>query len=178
MLKWALRTVALYAVIGLSLAAGYGHGDRLLGFVDGTADGDASRLAAARERAANGGGWNEVVVEADPGGHFVLEAAVNGTPVRFLVDTGASAVVLAPDDARRVGFQPQSLDFSQRFNTANGVVRAAPVSLREVRLGQLAVYDLPASVNEAPLGVSLLGMTFLKRLRGYEVEDDRLVLRW
>ena len=50
MLKWALRTVALYAVAGLSLAAGYGHGDRLLGFVDGTADGDASRLAAAGTR--------------------------------------------------------------------------------------------------------------------------------
>ena len=186
MFKWALRTVLLYGAVGLTLAAGYRHGDRFIALAERALESDdafgaarpARGLGDAGDDDAAGVGWNEVVVDADWSGHFLLDAAVNGTPVRFLVDTGASAVVLSPDDARRVGLDPRRLDFSQRFHTANGVVRAAPVTLREVRLGQFPVYDVPASVNEAPLGVSLLGMTFLKRLRGYEVRNDRLVLRW
>jgi aspartyl protease family protein len=57
-------------------------------------------------------------------------------------------------------------------------VRGAPVVLREIRVGQFSLLDVPASVNEAPLRVSLLGMTFLERLNGYEVSGRRLILRW
>ena len=120
----------------------------------------------------------EYVVEADPSGHYLIEAVVNGAPVTFLVDTGASDIVLTLDDARRVGLHPRTLAFTQRFATANGEVRGAPVVLREVRIGQLRRFDVAASVNEAPLGVSLLGMSFLEQLSGYEVERGRLVLRW
>jgi aspartyl protease family protein len=103
---------------------------------------------------------------------------VNGAPITFLVDTGASSSVLTMADAERLGFRPESLRFTQRFGTANGEVRGAPVVLREIRIGQFSLYDVPASVNEAPLSVSLLGMSFLRRLNGYGVEDGRLVLRW
>jgi clan AA aspartic protease (TIGR02281 family) len=120
----------------------------------------------------------EYVIDAGAGGHFLIEAVVNGAPVAFLVDTGASDIVLTMADAERLGFRPENLRFTQRFATANGEVRAAPVALREVRIGQFSVFDMPASVNEAPLRVSLLGMTFLKRLHGYSVEDGRLILRW
>jgi aspartyl protease family protein len=108
----------------------------------------------------------------------VIDAEVNGVPISFLVDTGASDVVLTQDDAETLGFQPRSLDFSQRYHTANGIVRAAPVTLRELRIGQFSLYELAAAVNEAPLGISLLGMSFLERLAGYEVDDGRLILRW
>ena len=120
----------------------------------------------------------EYVIQAGAGGHFLIEAVVNGAPVDFLVDTGASEIVLTLADAERMGLQPETLRFTQRFATANGEVRGAPVILREIRIGQFSLFDVPASVNEAPLRVSLLGMSFLKRLNGYEVDDGRLILRW
>ena len=108
----------------------------------------------------------------------MIDAVVNGVPISFLVDTGASDVVLTLDDAEALGFDPRRLDFSERYRTANGVVRAAPVSLREVRIGQFSLYDLDAAVNEAPIGISLLGMSFLREFGGYRVAGDRLYLYW
>jgi aspartyl protease family protein len=120
---------------------------------------------------------NTMVYTANERGHVVLEAAVNGAPVRMLVDTGASLVTLTPVDARAAGFNPASLAFSGRVNTANGTARMAPVTLREIRIGQLSVYDVPASVLEH-LDVSLLGMSLLRRLQGYEMRDDKLTITW
>ena len=94
----------------------------------------------------------EYVVQPRAGGHYVVEAMVNGAPVTFLVDTGASDIVLTMADAERLGFHPATLRFTQRFATANGEVRGAPVVLREIRVGQFSLFDVPASVNEAPLG--------------------------
>jgi aspartyl protease family protein len=103
---------------------------------------------------------------------------VNGVPINFMVDTGASHVVLTIPDARRIGFTANDLEFTQEFQSANGTVRAAPVKLRELRIGQFSLYGLEASVNGGPLPISLLGMSFLQRLRSYEVADGRLILRW
>jgi clan AA aspartic protease (TIGR02281 family) len=120
----------------------------------------------------------EQVIRAGPHGHFLVEAVVNGIPIDFMVDTGASHVVLTLQDARKLGFTPAQLDFTQQFESANGTVRAAPVELRELRIGQLQVFDLEASVNGGPLPISLLGMSFLERLSSYEVARGRLILRW
>lgn len=147
--------------------------------------GDRSWLAAAGAPAARPtagraatDGWNRIDIRAGPGGHFLLEAQVDGVPVRFVVDSGASGIVLSPEDGARLGYSRAGLRYSQRFQTANGVVRAAPVTLRELRVGQLALHRLEASVNEAPIGVSLLGMSFLNRLEAWEARGDRLVLYW
>ena len=137
---------------------------------------DGDQDGAAPEEATDG--LLEMVIRAGPHGHFVVAAEVDGTPLTFLIDTGASDIVLSQADARRLGLEPRTLDYSRSYQTANGVVRAAPVRLRELRLGQLQLYDLDASVNEGPLPVSLLGMSFLGRLQGYEVMDGRLILRW
>jgi len=120
----------------------------------------------------------ELVLRAGAHGQFMVDAEVNGETVKFLVDTGASKVVLTPEDARRVGYASSELEFTERFQTANGEVSAAPVELRSVRIGSLEIYDVEASVNGGPLGISLLGMTFLSRLQSYEIEDDKLVLAW
>jgi clan AA aspartic protease (TIGR02281 family) len=120
----------------------------------------------------------EQIIDAGPQGHFMVDAVVNGEPVAFMVDTGASHVVLTLQDARKLGFSASGLDFTHQFQSANGVVRAAPVELREFRVGQLQLYDLEAFVNGGPLPISLLGMSFLERLRSYEVARGRLVLRW
>jgi len=121
------------------------------------------------------GGALEIAAGAH--GHFVLEAEIDGTPVRFLVDTGASDVVLSPRDAERLGFKLQSLSFTKSYRTANGTVRGAPVRLGSVRVGPIVLDDVRASVNGAEMQRSLLGMSFLSRLGGYEVRGDRLILR-
>ncbi len=123
-------------------------------------------------------GDRELIIQASQGGHFLVEADLNGTSVLFLIDTGARALVLTPADAARVGIHVSDRDFTQRVRTANGVVRAAPMRLDSLRIGQLWVTDLEAWVNEAPMGISLLGMTFLQRLGSYEVRDGTLYLRW
>lgn len=145
----------------------------------------AERLAAARpatsppgETAAPAPGWNRISVPAAGNGHFYLEAQVDGVPVTFMVDSGATAVVLSPADARRIGLHPDRLRFTLAFRTANGIGRAAPVVLRELRIGQLALWHLEAVVNEASLPVSLLGASFLGRLAAWSVAGGKLHLHW
>lgn len=173
MLTWAYRYLAVAVVSGLGFAV-----------LKDAEPWQPEQVPAGRERQAAVEPEDadlaplEMVIPAGPHGHFVIEAVVNGTPLDFVVDTGASDVMLSPDDAERLGFRDTELRFTRRYQTANGEVAAAPVRLRELRIGQFRVYDLPASVNAAPLRVSLLGMTFLRELRGYEVENDRLILRW
>jgi len=136
----------------------------------------ATPEAAARvaETAAAG---NTLVYPANEQGHVILDAAVNGASVRFLVDTGASLVTLTPADARTAGIGPSELVFNHRVSTANGSARMAPVTLREIRIGQLSIYDVPAAVLEN-LNISLLGMSFLGRLQGYEMRDGKLTINW
>jgi aspartyl protease family protein len=107
----------------------------------------------------------------------LLDASVNGSPVHFLVDTGATLVALTPGDAAAVGFSRSNLVFNVRTNTANGIGHAASVTLREIRLGQFSAYDVPAVVMEN-LGTSLLGQSFLTRLDSYEMRDGALTLNW
>lgn len=121
---------------------------------------------------------SELVLHAGAHGHFMVDASVNGETLRFLVDTGASSIYLTPEDAARIGWPAQRLTFSERYDTAAGEVRAAPVTLRSLRIGQLELYDLPASVGEQSAGISLLGMSFLQRLESYQVRGDTLILAW
>lgn len=119
----------------------------------------------------------ELLFHSDESGHFHIEAEVNGAPVKFLVDTGASDVVLSPSDAARAGLETDTLNFSRRYETANGMVTGAPVRLRELRIGTIVRTDQPASVNGADMDESLLGMRFLNSLSGYAVNGNELTLR-
>ena len=114
--------------------------------------------------------------KASPDGHFYVEATVDGTPVLFLVDTGATMVVLSPADARRIGFDLNGLDYSSSAETANGMVQGAPVKLRNIELGGLRLTEVAADVNAADMSQSLLGMSFLSRLSGYDVRNGELTL--
>jgi aspartyl protease family protein len=123
-------------------------------------------------------GWNSIAVTRDALGQYRVQASVNGAPIEFLVDTGASHVVLAPADAARAGLRTGELRFSGRASTANGEVALAPVTLREIRIGQFGRRDVPAMVNQVPMSVSLLGMSFLSSLASWEARGDRLMLYW
>ncbi len=110
------------------------------------------------------------------GGHFLVEALVNGVPIQFMVDTGATRVALSSQDAKRLGFDVENLSYNDLTHTANGDTFAASVRLAEFKIGPIVVKDLGASVNRNLSGRSLLGMNFLKRLKGFRVEGNRLTI--
>jgi aspartyl protease family protein len=120
---------------------------------------------------------NRAVYRADALGHVMLTARINGAQVRFLVDTGASLVGLSPEDAKAAGIDPSQLTFNQSVSTANGVVRAAFTQIREIRLDQLEVDNVPAAVIEN-LKQSVLGMSFLNRLKGFDMRNGTLTMSW
>jgi aspartyl protease family protein len=107
-----------------------------------------------------------LVIKAGNGGHFEVEARVDGRRIAFMVDTGASQIALRESDAARLGLRPSARDYTIKIQTANGVGRAALVQLRMVEVGNIVVRDLPALVSpDDALGVNLLGMSFLSRVR-------------
>lgn len=109
-------------------------------------------------------------------GHFYIQAQVNGMAVRFLADTGASDIVLTPDAAKRLGFDPEQLSFDRIYQTANGMGRGASIQLAEMKIGELRLENVRASVNESPMSASLLGMSFFNRLKAYNVKNGILTL--
>jgi aspartyl protease family protein len=172
---WALRWALLCCGIVLLAVRLLDRGAALM--PDGAASARSEVQDAASGQHASAAASNTIVYAANELGHVVLDTAVNGAPVRMLVDTGASLVTLTPTDARAAGINPAGLVFSGHVQTANGTARMAPVTLREIRTGQLSIYDVPAAVLEN-LNVSLLGMSFLGRLRGYEMRDGKLTVSW
>jgi len=119
---------------------------------------------------------DRIEVPRSPDGHFYLTLLVNGAPVQFMIDTGASAVVLRPDDAARAGIDTAGLAFTGRANTANGAIRTAPVRLAKVSLGAIEDRNLRAWVNEGEMDQSLLGMSYLERWGRIEIAGQHLVL--
>ena len=109
-------------------------------------------------------------------GQFHIRAEVGGVPVSFILDTGASDVMLTPAHARRLGFDPASLAYTRRYETANGTVEGAPVTLPAVDIGLIHLAEVAASVSQAEGGSSLLGMSFLGRLSSFHIEGQKLTL--
>lgn len=110
-------------------------------------------------------------------GHYWAEAAVNGARVRFLVDTGASAVALTIADAQRLGFDTGRLAYDYKVTTASGQARAAAVKLDRVIIAGVQVAAVDALVIERGLDTSLLGMSYLGRLSSFEATKTALILR-
>ena len=111
-------------------------------------------------------------------GHFYVEARVTGQSVRFLVDTGASDIVIAPHTARSLGFDRRDLQFTRVYETANGKGRGAAVFLDTFQVGALTLRNVPASVNDAAMRESLLGMRFFNRLQGFQMQQEILTIHW
>ncbi len=110
-------------------------------------------------------------------GHFYADALVNGMRISFLIDTGASDIVLRREDAEKLGFDTANLSYFGTANTANGPVRTAYVRLDSLELGEFRDVDVTAAVTEGDMDISLLGMAYLNRFAGFEVTGDRLLLR-
>jgi len=109
-------------------------------------------------------------------GHFWVRAEVNGRPILFMIDTGASDIILTRDAARTAGIDPSSLVFASPMQTANGQARSAPVTLDRLNVGPIERHRIRAMVGGEGLDVNLLGMAFLDTLSSYRVEDQALLL--
>ena len=157
------------AIFGLVLVA-YAFRDELL------AAGLRVRSALIPAYAVADSPRSMVVGRGEDDGFYVFGDA-DGARVRFLIDTGASDIVLSPADAERAGLPIASLKFSRPGETANGVGYGAPATLKSLVVGPIRLTDVPVLVNRAPMTASLLGTQFLKRLDAFEVRGDRLFLR-
>lgn len=116
-------------------------------------------------------------IDKSADGHYWADANVEGHEVRFLVDTGASAVALTADDARHLGIDPSTLTYNYSVATANGQARAAQIKLASISVGQARVDNVDAYVLDRGLETSLLGMTYLGRLSQFQATQTKLVLQ-
>jgi len=117
-----------------------------------------------------------VKLEGDRNGHFQVDARVDGRNIGFVVDTGASKVVIRESSAAQLGIFPRPSEYTGRSSTANGVAKFAPVRLNRVDVNGITVYNVDAAVMpDNALGVNLLGMTFLSRVK-FTHDRGRLVL--
>ncbi|MEK8085584.1 retropepsin-like aspartic protease [Aquabacterium sp. A3] len=125
-----------------------------------------------------GGGAREIVLMAGTGGHYFAQGAINGRSVRFVVDTGATSVAMGAEEARRLGIKFENGTPIQ-MGTANGVVRAYRVNLRSVRIQNVEVFDVEASVVPMAMPVVLLGNSFLGRFQMNQTNETlRLTRRY
>lgn len=118
-----------------------------------------------------------LMLESGRDGHFQVEARIDGRHIDFMVDTGASLVIMRESDAAQIGIRPFPRDYTATVSTANGKIKAAPAKLERIEVGGITVYDVPALVlPDEALWKNLLGMSFLSRLKRYEVANGRMVL--
>jgi len=111
-------------------------------------------------------------------GHFYLDALVEGRKTTFLVDTGASNVILTAKDAARLGVLPPKQAYTHRFQTANGASYAAKMILKNVRIGPKDFVNVEAYVLPDELEVSLLGQSLLRQFKSVKIANETLELGW
>ncbi len=157
---FALRSALAWGAIFVAVMGGYALW------------GDIRTKMAPMQSVTQGG---QIEVPRAEDGHYYLTLTVGDKPVRFLVDTGATNVVLTRADASRLGFDPDSLMYLGEAQTANGTVRSARVTLEDVALGPVKDARLVAWVNDGEMQDSLLGMDYLG-LFHVEIARDKLIL--
>jgi aspartyl protease family protein len=170
-----MRQVIILAVILLGVGVYAAHiADRTL---KNTAPPATTALASTPEPSQPSPYRGSVVIPADLRGHFVVEARVDGRRMDFMLDTGASMVVLRSRDAAALGIHPVPRDLTVEVKTANGTTRAAPVQLGMVEISGLTLRNVAALVSpDDALNENLLGLSFLSRLRRFEFSNGRMVL--
>ena len=135
-------------------------------------------LAPAVEPAIDPGTPAGVALQAGRNGHFFVTVLLDGRTLPMMVDTGASACAFSEEDAARIGIRVGPSDFTRVWNTANGTVRVAPIRIALMQVGSITVRDVEAVViPRGRLSTSLLGMSFLRRLRDFSVAGATMTLR-
>lgn len=173
-LKQAARNGAIWLVFIMMLMAGYVYryelqdiGSRLT----------AGLIPGSPLSSQSAEGRDQITIIRAENGHFEADMMVNGVDVRFLVDTGASSIVLSHEDAQKAGIDTGRLNYSIEVSTANGKAFSALTRIALIQLGSIEQRNIRALVAQpGALDGSLLGMSFLERLWSFEVRGDRLIL--
>lgn len=108
-------------------------------------------------------------------GHFYITAKINNTSIKFLVDTGASDTVISQNDAKKLGLNVETLPYTKTYHTANGDAKAAPITIKSIKIGQFIINDISAAVNKEAMQDSLLGMSALSEF-SIKISNDTLTL--
>jgi len=162
---------------------GFMHYDSIRASLDGALGGKAlpavSTLPGQPQRdAADTHSDGTVELRSGRNGHYEARVDINGRALPVMVDTGASLVVLTYEDAQAAGVYVKPSDFTQPVSTANGTSRVAPVTLRQVSIGDITVRNVQAAVaDRGLLKQTLLGMSFLSRLQRVDMRDGVMVLK-
>jgi aspartyl protease family protein len=173
----ALRDLTAWAAIMLAVVTGYSFRDDLI-TLGARVVAEIAPPGSIVRADTQTDGEKAVRIRRRPDGHFIARTDLNGFTMTMLVDTGASTVVLRPADAQKIGIDVDKLKFNVPVQTANGTTYAAPVRLKRVAVGSIGFNEVDALVAKpGALRDSLLGMSFLNRLRSYEFSGDFLTLR-
>jgi len=172
-IRTVARNAAIWLGIILTFMAAYVYryelqdvGSRLTGSI----------IAGSPIASTTADGRNQITVVRSNNGHYAINGSVNGKPVRFLVDTGASGVVLSSGDARRAGIEMDKLLFNSPVSTANGNTFSARARLDRISVGSIERTNFPVLIaKQGTLDQSLLGMSFIDTLRAFEIRGDRLI---
>jgi aspartyl protease family protein len=170
-----LRNLALWLFIILALVAGYQYRYELQ---DVASRVTAGLVPGSPLSVTDGDGRITVTLERGNDGHFAARALVQGKPTTLLVDTGATTTVLTREDAEAAGIPVDTLNYSVPVSTANGNTRAAAAIASEITIGEIRRRNVPVLVaGEGTLFQSLLGMSFISSLSGFDIRGDRMILR-
>jgi aspartyl protease family protein len=115
-------------------------------------------------------------IKADSNGQYYVKGSADGVPLEFMIDSGASYIVLPKEVAERLHVGP--LNFDLPTYTANGVTQSAQVTIRKLTIGPYTVSDIPAWANGGPLNTPLLGMSWLRRFRSIEIQNGVMTLHY
>ncbi len=168
-LSKVLKYLALWALIAFVAIGFYSYRYQFFDFKERV-------VGAINPTAARMNDRGQIVINLSSDGHFYVDTKINQVPIRFMIDTGASDIVIDKIQAQKIGINPQDLIFNKRYQTANGASFGASIVLHEIQLGEVIFTDINASVNSAELGTPLLGMSFLRQFKKYEFYQDQLVL--
>ena len=165
-----LKQIGIWILIGLIVLTGYSYQDDMKNF--------GNRLMA--NLVPGYGQSNDdgsVVFYAGNAGHFLISANINEVAkINFLFDTGASMIALTPEDATKIGIDIKALKYNSPLSTANGIAMGAEIVLDKVQIGAITMRNITAMVASGGLDTSLLGMSFLRRLKQFDIHDNILTL--
>jgi len=176
-LSAATRDLAIWLGLALVLIIAYSFRNEA-GFVVSRVAGELLPAGQSINIGSDVPGRQAVRIRKRSDGHFAVSGRVNGAAVSMLVDTGASSVMLTPTDARAAGVNPLDLRYNIAIQTANGSAYAAAIHIDFIKIGSIVVRDVDALVAKpGALRESLLGMSFLRRLRSFEFSGNFITLR-
>ena len=168
-LKKIVKYFLIWSLIGLIIIALYAYRFEFNNFKE-RISGEINPSSAQLNQ------QGQLIINISDDSHFYVKILINKKPILFMVDTGASDIVLNLQDAIKIGVNPKNLIFNRQFQTANGRVLGASIILKEVEISGIKFKDVKASVTNGEMGVNLLGMSFLRRFGKYEFYQDRLIL--